>query len=70
MKFIALKLSGLILIEPNILTNERGYFFESWHDKKFADSGLKINFVQDNESCSAKGVLRGFHFRLRINQFQ
>ncbi|MEO5570923.1 MAG: dTDP-4-dehydrorhamnose 3,5-epimerase [Bacteroidia bacterium] len=64
MKFTPLELKGLVLIEPKILTDNRGYFFESWHEKRFADAGLNLNFVQDNESCSAKGVLRGFHFQI------
>src|SRR6187401_889608 len=64
MKFTPLELKGLVLIEPKILEDNRGYFFESWHEKRFADAGLDLNFVQDNESCSAKGVLRGFHFQI------
>jgi|SRR6185436_10520694 len=64
MQFIPLELKGLVLIEPKILADSRGYFFESYHEKRFADAGLKLNFVQDNESCSAKGVLRGFHFQV------
>ncbi|MEP7169233.1 MAG: dTDP-4-dehydrorhamnose 3,5-epimerase [Bacteroidota bacterium] len=64
MKFTSLELNGLVLIEPKLLSDSRGYFFESWHEKKFAEGGLKLNFVQDNESCSSKGVLRGFHFQI------
>ena len=64
MKFTPVDIKGLVLIEPAILTDNRGYFFESWHEKKFAAGGLDLNFVQDNESCSAKGVLRGFHFQI------
>lgn len=64
MQFTNLELRGLVLIEPRILTDSRGYFFESYHENRFVDSGLKLNFVQDNESCSAKGVLRGFHFQI------
>jgi dTDP-4-dehydrorhamnose 3,5-epimerase len=64
MKFTPLELNGLVLIEPKILTDSRGYFFESWHEKRFIEAGLNLNFVQDNESCSSKGVLRGFHFQI------
>jgi dTDP-4-dehydrorhamnose 3,5-epimerase len=64
MKFIPLELNGLVLIEPKILADDRGYFFESYHEKKFADAGLKLIFLQDNESCSAKNVLRGLHFQI------
>lgn len=64
MKFTPLDINGLVLIEPKILNDSRGYFFESWHEKRFAEAGLKLNFVQDNESCSAKNVLRGFHFQV------
>jgi dTDP-4-dehydrorhamnose 3,5-epimerase len=64
MKFTQVELQGLVLIEPKILTDSRGYFFESWHEKRFVEAGLQTNFVQDNESCSLKGVLRGFHFQI------
>jgi dTDP-4-dehydrorhamnose 3,5-epimerase len=57
-------LKGCIIIEPKILEDSRGYFFESFNQQKFNNgTGLDINFVQDNESLSQKGVLRGLHYQ-------
>lgn len=56
-------LKGLLLITPTIYPDERGYFFESFNSGKFGAAGLKETFVQDNESLSNKGVLRGLHFQ-------
>ncbi len=56
-------LSGLLVIEPRIFDDERGYFFESYNLPLFKESGIDVNFLQDNESMSAKGVLRGLHFQ-------
>ena len=54
-------LEGPILITPKIYSDERGFFYESWNKKLFNEFvGREINFVQDNHSCSIKGVLRGF----------
>lgn len=50
-------------MEPKIFSDERGYFFESFRDETLISSGVKIDFVQDNESCSSKNVLRGLHFQ-------
>lgn len=57
------KISGLLLIKPEIFEDNRGYFFESFHKQKFHHIGINHEFVQDNESWSAKGVLRGLHFQ-------
>ncbi|WP_147635159.1 dTDP-4-dehydrorhamnose 3,5-epimerase [Treponema pectinovorum] len=54
---------GLYEIQPKVFGDSRGYFFESYSQKDFFDAGLKINFVQDNQSSSSKGVLRGLHFQ-------
>jgi len=56
-------LPGLLVIEPRIFDDERGYFFESYNLPLFKESGIDVNFLQDNESMSAKGVLRGLHFQ-------
>lgn len=57
--------NGPIIIEPKIYQDNRGYFFESFNDKEFNEkSGLNINFVQDNQSLSCYGTLRGLHFQL------
>ena len=58
------KLKGCFVIEPTLFNDSRGYFFESFNQNKFnALIGQEINFVQDNESFSSKGVLRGLHFQ-------
>ena len=58
------KLKGCYIIEPKVFEDERGYFFESFNQQKFKElTGITIDFVQDNESKSSKGVLRGLHFQ-------
>ena len=66
--FIATKIPDLYIIEPKVFGDERGYFMESYSQKDFADAGLTMNFVQDNESKSRKGVLRGLHFQTKHTQ--
>ena len=63
MNFIKTKISGVIIIEPTVFQDTRGYFLESYNQKKFEEVVGKISFVQDNESKSSKGVLRGLHFQ-------
>ena len=63
MKTIETKISELIIIEPEVFGDVRGYFLESYNQKKFEEVVGKITFVQDNESKSSKGVLRGLHFQ-------
>jgi dTDP-4-dehydrorhamnose 3,5-epimerase len=64
MKAIETKLKGCFVIEPNVFNDDRGYFFESYNKEKFEKlTGSPVNFVQDNESFSTKGVLRGLHFQ-------
>jgi len=55
---------GLVIIEPNVHGDDRGYFFESFRSDYFNKAGLHLEFVQDNQSKSAKGVLRGLHYQL------
>lgn len=65
MTAIETKLKGCFIIEPKVLEDHRGYFFESFNQNKFNDLiGKNIDFVQDNESFSSKGVLRGLHFQI------
>jgi len=65
MKVLETKLKGCFVVEPKIFKDERGYFFESFNSKKFQDiTQSKTNFVQDNESYSTKGVLRGLHYQI------
>jgi dTDP-4-dehydrorhamnose 3,5-epimerase len=63
MKFIETGIPGLIIIEPNVFEDQRGYFLESFNQKEFESHIGMINFVQDNESKSTFGVLRGLHYQ-------
>jgi dTDP-4-dehydrorhamnose 3,5-epimerase len=63
MKFNETDIEGLVIIEPKVFEDNRGYFFESYNQKDFIKNGINDNFVQDNQSLSQKGVLRGLHFQ-------
>lgn len=63
MKITETRLPGVMLIEPRVFGDDRGFFFESWNARAFADGGLDFGFVQDNHSKSARGVLRGLHYQ-------
>ena len=63
MDIIKTALDGVVIIEPKILGDARGYFFESFSQREFDEKVRKINFVQDNESMSTYGVMRGLHFQ-------
>lgn len=63
MKFTELEIKGVWLIEPKVFTDQRGYFMESFKEELFEQHIGKVNFIQDNESKSTKGVLRGLHFQ-------
>lgn len=63
MKFIETKISGVFIIESTVFGDARGYFLESFNLEKFEENIYPIKFVQDNESKSSKGVLRGLHFQ-------
>lgn len=64
MEVIKTNIEGVLIIEPKVFGDKRGYFFESFNAKEFAEkTGLNINFVQDNESMSSYGVMRGLHFQ-------
>ena len=56
-------MEGLLIIKPQVFEDDRGYFFESFNQEKFLKAGLDLKFIQDNESKSKKGVLRGLHFQ-------
>jgi dTDP-4-dehydrorhamnose 3,5-epimerase len=62
-KFIKTSINDVYIIEPTIFGDERGYFMETYHEKEFKDAGIDVKFVQDNQSKSKKGVLRGLHFQ-------
>ncbi len=61
MEFESTPLPGVILIKPRIFRDERGFFLETYHQKKFSEGGLEVSFVQDNHVLSQKGALRGLH---------
>lgn len=63
MKVINTNLADVKIIEPRIFGDSRGYFFESWNSAKYAELGIRCSWVQDNESCSSYGVLRGLHYQ-------
>lgn len=63
MKLTETNLPGVIIIEPDVFGDERGFFMETWHQLKYKEAGLPARFVQDNLSYSGKGVLRGLHFQ-------
>ena len=62
------KIPGVVLIQPQVIGDERGYFCETFKAPDFLAAGLPVNFVQDNESSSTKGVLRGLHFQKEHTQ--
>ena len=63
MNIIKTPIKNLLVLEPKVFEDERGYFFESFNKKKLEDIGIKESFVQDNQSLSNKNVLRGLHFQ-------
>lgn len=63
MKVIKTNIDGVLIIEPTVFGDSRGYFFESFSKREFEEKVRKINFVQDNESMSSYGVMRGLHFQ-------
>ena len=63
MKVIETAIPDLLIIEPRVFGDDRGFFMESWNAATFREAGLDLHFVQDNHSRSAKGVLRGLHFQ-------
>lgn len=68
MNIIETALPGVLIIEPRVFGDARGFFLESWNRKAFADAGLAMDFVQDNHSRSSRGVLRGLHYQLENPQ--
>lgn len=56
-------IDGLLIIEPNVHFDERGYFMETYNERDFREAGIDCTFVQDNQSCSTKGILRGLHYQ-------
>ena len=63
MEIIKTAIEGVVIIEPRLFKDDRGYFFESFSQREFTEKVRKVDFVQDNESKSSYGVLRGLHFQ-------
>jgi dTDP-4-dehydrorhamnose 3,5-epimerase len=68
MKVIETALPGVLIIEPKVHGDARGFFVETWHARRYAEHGLPSHFVQDNHSRSSRGVLRGLHYQLQQPQ--
>jgi dTDP-4-dehydrorhamnose 3,5-epimerase len=68
MKVIPTRLPEVLLLEPRVFGDSRGFFFESWNEREFERAGIRARFVQDNHSRSEKGVLRGLHYQTRQPQ--
>ena len=64
MEIIKTKIPGLIVVQPNVFNDDRGYFFESYQLARYFDAGIDAGFIQDNESKSVRGVVRGLHYQL------
>jgi dTDP-4-dehydrorhamnose 3,5-epimerase len=62
------KLDGVLILEPKVFGDTRGFFMESYNSAKFAEVGIDLNFVQDNHSRSTKGVVRGLHYQINPGQ--
>lgn len=68
MRFSNTNLPGVVLIEPKVFEDERGFFFESYHKRLFDEQAISLDFVQDNHSRSKQGALRGLHYQIRQPQ--
>ena len=65
MPFTKTHFPGLLIFEPKVFEDNRGYFFESYNQEIFSEEGIEINFIQDNQASSSFGVIRGLHFQLQ-----
>jgi dTDP-4-dehydrorhamnose 3,5-epimerase len=68
MKFTPTRIPDVVLIEPQVFGDDRGFFMETYHKEKFAEAGITAEFVQDNHSKSKQGILRGLHYQLQQPQ--
>ncbi len=68
MKLLTTRIPGVVVIEPQVFGDERGFFMETWQAARFADAGLPSAFVQDNHSRSRRGTLRGLHYQMNRPQ--
>ncbi len=63
MEVVKTHIDGVLLIKPKVFGDARGFFLETWQEKRYAEAGIDMPFVQDNHSCSSYGILRGLHFQ-------
>ena len=68
MRLLNTDLPGVLLVEPDVFRDSRGHFLETFHERKYREAGIPYSFVQDNQSRSARGTLRGLHAQLRRPQ--
>jgi len=68
LKFLPTPIPGILIVEPRVFPDHRGFFLESYQKQSFADAGIHVDFVQDNHSKSCQGVLRGLHYQIRQPQ--
>ncbi len=68
MKFIPTRIPVVVVIEPQVYGDHRGFFMETWHARRFVEHGIDAAFVQDNHSRSLQGILRGLHYQIRMPQ--
>jgi len=68
MRFISSQIPDVLLIEPDVYGDDRGFFMETYHASRYSDNGIAASFVQDNHSGSGKAVLRGLHYQIRQAQ--
>lgn len=68
MKIRPTRIPDVLEIEPEVFEDGRGFFMETWHRRKFSECGLRVDFVQDNQSTSGRGTLRGLHYQIRQPQ--
>jgi dTDP-4-dehydrorhamnose 3,5-epimerase len=68
MEFVRTRIPDVVLIKPKVFGDQRGFFLESWQEKKFAEAGIATRFVQDNHSRSSQWTLRGMHYQIRQTQ--
>jgi dTDP-4-dehydrorhamnose 3,5-epimerase len=67
-RFLETALPGVLIVEPGIFKDERGFFMETYHQRRYAEGGIDCLFVQDNHSRSRRGTLRGLHYQLKHSQ--
>lgn len=68
LKVTSIRLAGLLILEPRVFGDERGFFLESYNERAMAEAGIREQFVQDNHSCSQRNVLRGLHYQVKHPQ--